>query len=117
MRQLRVGFHLYYIALYEKFVNLCIFVHQSLITFMESKLNVYGSGKLCHLLIEGIVDLLNPSLFQSLSVHEMIWGYTDPVLKFIYDGHHLPFVRNCPIPQDLTPFVQLQVLSILLVWY
>ena len=82
---------------------------------MESRLDVYADGLACHGLIKLLVNVFvnpKPTLFQELSVHEMIWGYTDPMLKRIYEDHGLPIVKNCPIPADLTPLVQLQVSSV-----
>ena len=50
------------------------------------------------------ISLLGVSLFQTKTVKEFLWGYEDPLLKFAYDARLI-----CPAPDDLNPFVQLQV--------
>ena len=82
-----------------------------MITFMENRLDVYGNGKLCNNLLNFVIDSFEPKprLFQTLTVHDMIWGYTDPLLKFLYDMRNDSSIPHCPFPEGFNPFVQLQV--------
>lgn len=54
------------------------------------------------------VEQLNITLFQNRTVFEILWGYTDPLLTLVMEAS-----SDCPTPDGLTDFVQLQVRKIL----
>ena len=47
-------------------------------------------------------------LFQRKTIHDILWGYTDPFLEFLKNP---PF--GCPGQEGLSSFVQLQVCGVL----
>ena len=48
-------------------------------------------------------------LFQRKSVFDILWGYTDPFLKFLIEATKFPPPLNCPGREGMMDFVQLQV--------
>lgn len=55
------------------------------------------------------VEQLNITLFHNRTVFEILWGYTDPLLELIMEASSQ---ADCPAPDGLTDFVQLQVRKI-----
>ena len=65
----------------------------------------------CFYALKQAISSYNSKLLQNKTVRELLWGYEDPLLKFVYNARKL-----CPIPDGLNPFVQLQVGKIIYRW-
>ena len=58
----------------------------------------------CLLALQFAVTSFEVKLFQRKTVHEILWGYTDPLLEFLQHP-----IGLCPGKKGLSYYVQLQV--------
>ncbi|XP_031556963.1 lysosome membrane protein 2-like [Actinia tenebrosa] len=59
---------------------------------------------ICLTLLKGIIGGLKVKLFQNKTVHKMLWGYEDEMLKLL-KAFSNPL---CPVKPGIDPFIQLQ---------
>lgn len=70
---------------------------------------------ICWIALEAAIGLVAASakqLFYTKTVKEILWGYEDPLVEQILDGHKI--LSKCPVPDGLNAFIQLQVHEFLL---
>jgi len=88
----------------DSFVTVNIPLLASALKLKNSDLTDYSG---CLSLLQNVLDGYQIELFHSKSVHEILWGYTDLLLKTIV---HTRDIAHCPamVSEGVKPFVQLQ---------
>ena len=88
--------------------NSYTFISQTVALWLRN-VNYKEEHRLCFLGLEAEAFKQDLQLFQRKSVYDILWGYTDPFLKFLIKASKFPPPFNCPGREGMTDFVQLQV--------